>query len=94
MEKDGNPFPILILEESAIKFNSKSNKFKNPLLNSILNEIPIKTRVPQNFIPFMVDDDDKTILCALLQHFITKIEYQFTLNQLCIYFLAFLWSIF
>jgi len=87
VEKDGNPFPILILEESAIKFNPKSNKFKNSLLNSILNEIPIKTRVPQNFIPFMVDDDDKTILCALLQHFIQKnfiikTEYQFTLDEL------------
>ncbi|MDP3441260.1 MAG: hypothetical protein Q8T08_00225, partial [Ignavibacteria bacterium] len=87
IEKDGNPFPILILEEFAIKLNPKSTKFQNPLLNRILNEIPLKTRVPQNFIPFMIDDDDKTILCALLQHFITKnfianSKYQFKLDEL------------
>ncbi len=84
VEKDGNPFPILILDESAIKLNPKSNNFTNPLLNSIFKEITLTSPVPRNYIPFMVDDDDKTILCALLQHFITKIEYQFTLDQLCV----------
>lgn len=87
VEKDGNPFPILILEDSAIKWNPKSQNFKNPLLRRILTEIPLKTCVPQSFIPFMVDDNDKTILCALLQHFITKnfvakTDYHFTLDEL------------
>ena len=80
VEKDQNPFPILIIEDSVIKL--KANHFKNPLLNQILNEIPYHSPLPQNYIPFMVDDSDKTILCVLLQHFLTKTEYQFTLDQL------------
>ncbi len=72
VEKDGNPFPILILEDTAIKKNPKSNGFKNPLLNGILREIPLQNAVPQSYIPFSVDDDDRTITCALLQHFAQK----------------------
>ena len=30
----------------------------------------------------MVDDNDKIILCALLQHFMTRINYQFNLDTL------------
>lgn len=82
VEKDGNTFPILIFENTAIKLNPLSNEFKNPLLNEILKEILLSKPVPQSYLPFMVDDDDRTIMCALLQHFISKIEYQFTLEQL------------
>lgn len=82
VEKDGNPFPILILEEFAIKLNPKSSNFNNLILNNIFKEITLTVPVPRNYIPFMVDDNDKTILCALLQHFVINPDYQFTLDKL------------
>ena len=82
VEKDGNTFPILILEKSGIKMNPKSNNFKNSLLNDIFKEIPIQSPLPRNYIPFMIDDSDKIILCALLQHFMIRIDYQFNLDKL------------
>lgn len=82
IEKDNNSFPIVILEKNAIKHCPFSSKFKNPLLNDIFKEIPFESHIPQNFIPFSVDDDNETITNVLLQHFISKSSYQFTLEEL------------
>ena len=86
VEKDGNTFPILILSDYSINLNPQSHPFKNPNLNEIFREITLTSYIPHNYIPFMVDDNDKTILCALLQHFVQKnistTDYQFTLDQL------------
>jgi hypothetical protein len=82
IEHDANTFPIVILDTNSIKHHPNSSKFKNQILNEIFKEIPFESHVPQNFIPFSVDDDNETITNVLLQHFISRADYQFTIDEL------------
>lgn len=82
VQRDGNTFPIIILEKNRISRNGSSSSFHNDELNQIFSEIRFETPIPQSFIPFTVDDDDKMITIALLQHLITKSNSTFTINEL------------
>lgn len=82
VDYDGNPFPIIILDEEKIYRNEESNRFSDSQLNEIFNDIQFEGPVPENYIPFTVDDNDQIIEINLLQHFMTRFEYEFTLDDL------------
>ena len=82
IEKDVNNFPILILNSNKIFHHKESGNFKNPQSGSILKEVTFDRPPPESFIPFTVDDSDETITMFLLQHFMSRAGYEFTLDDL------------
>lgn len=79
---DGNPFPIIILDDKKICRISNSSLFNDNTLNDIFNEITFERPVPTCFVPFCASDNDDTITICLLQHFVSLFEYSFTLDDL------------
>ena len=80
--QDGNPFPIVLLDEHRISWQQASGRFKDPLLSEIFTQIDFERSVPTTFIPFCASDDDDIIIVCLLQQFLQKFEYSFTLDEL------------
>jgi len=78
----GNPFPLVILDEHEVFWHASSGQFKDPLLTAIFGKIEFERPVPLSFIPFCASDDDDTIIICLLQHFMSRFEYSFTLDEL------------
>lgn len=79
---DANPFPIVILDKCQIYRNADSNEFGHLPLNQMFGTIGFNSPIPESYIPFTVDDKNEVIIIYLLQHFMTKYEYEFTLDQL------------
>lgn len=82
VEFDDNIFPIITLGHGRIYRNTESNPFNDPMLNTIFENIRYDGPVPEYFIPFTADDSDEIIIINLLQHFMSRFEYDFTLDEL------------
>jgi len=82
VEDDDNPFPILILDKNNVYHNNISSGFHHTTLKDIFKNIELINPVPENYIPFTVDDCDEIITINLLQHFMSRFEYEFTLDEL------------
>lgn len=82
IEKNTNPFPIVVLDSNRILWQDKSPQFNNHLTQKVFSEIKFETPVPTGFIPFTPDDDDDVIKIALLQHLHAKFDSEFTLDEL------------
>ncbi|VVB54965.1 Uncharacterised protein [uncultured archaeon] len=82
IDKDGNIFPIIVLDSDKIFHHVQSKGFNNKQTEAILKEIKFDKPVPESFIPFTVDDSNETITIFLLQHFMSRSGYEFTLDTL------------
>jgi hypothetical protein len=79
-------FPVIILKEGegkkSVIRNNDAAQFKQDDLNNVFKEVTIENKIPTKFVPFTIDDDNKTIITNLAQHFMSKGKSQFTLEQL------------